>query len=281
MHFVDLHIHSNTSDGSFSVEELIDIAVANHLSKIALCDHDTTAGINRFVSYGKEKGITAVAGIELSATWNKGNFHVVGYGVSSGYKPLELVLQEIRDSREKRNVRIVDKLQSLGIEISLDDVETQAGGNVVARPHIAQVLKEKEYVASTQEAFDRYLAKGAPGYVDRYRLEPESAIELLKESGAKVVLAHPSQLKISLNELETLLKTLKPKGLDGVEVYTPYASDSEIFEYEKLTKKYSLFCTGGSDFHGKSKPDHKMGYYRNNVKIPEYCAEIIGTQLYG
>ena len=272
---VDLHAHSSASDGSFSPRELVDFAARRNLGTLALCDHDTTSGLDEFISCSKQTAIHAVRGVELSATWKTGNCHIVGLGVNDNYGPLEDLLQDFRDSRDNRNVKIVDRLNKAGIAVTLDEIESIAGGDVVARPHIARVMMHKGYVASTQEAFDKYLAKGAPAYVDRFRLDPENAVEILSEASAKVVLAHPSQLKLDVPELDTFVKKLAPFGLAGMEVYTPYTSDEVLDEYVAIAKKYDLYVTGGSDFHGESKPDHFLGHYRADKVIPSFCAEIV------
>ncbi len=265
---IDLHTHSTASDGSFSPEELIDYALEIGVDIIALCDHDTTAGLNSFLQYSNTKTLKAIPGVELSATWKKGNCHIVGLGVSDNYAPLESVLQQIRDSRDNRNELIIRKLNELGIAISLDTVEALAGGDVVARPHIARIMLQRGYVSSVQEAFDKYLAKGAPAYIDRYRLDPEKAVALLKEAGALPVLAHPSQLQLPNERIDSLVEKLKPYGLAGIEVYTPYTDDNDIAPYCAIADRYGLFISGGSDFHGESKPDHYLGYYRKETPIP-------------
>jgi predicted metal-dependent phosphoesterase TrpH len=272
---VDLHVHSSASDGSFSPQELIDLALKQNVGTLVLCDHDTTAGLDEFISYSNDKAIQAICGVELSATWETGNCHIVGLGVSNNYGPLEHLLQEFRDSRDNRNLKIVGKLNEFGIDITMDEIESLAGGDVVARPHIARIMLQKGFVSSTQEAFDKYLAKGAPAYIDRYRLEPEKAVQILKEAGGKVILAHPSQLKRDVTELDTFVKKLVPFGLAGMEVYTPYTSDDLLDKYITIARKYNLHITGGSDFHGESKPDHIMGYYRADKPIPPSCAEIV------
>ncbi len=272
---VDLHVHSFASDGSFSPKGIVDLALEKNVKTVALCDHDTTAGLNEFISYSKAAGIKAIRGVELSATWSKGNCHIVGLEVNGGNKPLEHLLQEFRDSRYSRNLKIVDKLNAIGVAVTLDEIEEIAGGDVIARPHIARIMLKKGFVTSVQEAFDKYLAKGAPAYVDRYRLDPEKAVQILNEAGAKVVLAHPSQLKLEITELDAFVKKLIPFGLSGIEVYTPYTTDEQIDKYIAIANKYNLYISGGSDFHGESKPDHFLGHYRGDRVIPAKCAEIV------
>ncbi len=271
--YIDLHAHSSSSDGSLTPEELVDLAISREVNTLALCDHDTTSGIDRFVSYGKDKGLRVIGGVELSATWNTGNCHILGLNVRTDYQPLEDVLQEIRHSRDNRNDIIIDKLNAADVNITLEQVQALAGGEVVARPHVARAMVEKGYVRSVQEAFDRYLAKGEVAYVDRYRLEPQRACELLRDAGAAVVLAHPSQLNIDMQSLDTLISRLKEHGLSGMEIYTPYTTDVQLPEFSTLAKKHNLFVTGGSDFHGESKPSHYLGHYRETLKIPVHLLD--------
>ncbi|MBD3315468.1 MAG: PHP domain-containing protein [Chitinivibrionales bacterium] len=273
---LDLHTHSTESDGSLTPEQVIDHAVDRGISRVALCDHDTTAGTARFTAYGADKGVEAIAGVEVSATWPKGNCHILGLGVRNDYGPLEEVLRKIRDSRDRRNEMIVAKLNELGVDVTLEEVESLAGGEVVARPHMARVMVTKGIVASVQEAFDKYLAKGAPAYVDRYRLDPDRAVLLLKEAGARVILAHPSQLRLEPEAVDELVGELKPHGLEGIEVYTPYTTGEQLPRYTAIARKHDLAISGGSDFHGESKPTHFMGYYRENVPIPEFCGRFLG-----
>jgi predicted metal-dependent phosphoesterase TrpH len=270
---IDLHTHSSESDGSFSVEALINKAWESGVSALALTDHDTTAGNVRFLKEAAGKIAKPIPGVEISATWEKGNCHIVGLGIDKKYDPLEVVLRNIRKSRDERNAQIVKKLCDCGCQMELSEVEALAGGDVVARPHIAQIMVAKGYVASIQEAFDNYLDKSAPAYVDRYRLDPQDAVGLLADAGALVVLAHPNQLKLPYAGIATLVRQLVPFGLSGVEVYVPYASDADIEAYKSIAQDNKLFCSGGSDFHGDSKPDHVLGYYRENAAIPDSCLQ--------
>jgi hypothetical protein len=278
--FADLHAHSTASDGSLTPEELIDYAISKGIGVCALCDHDTTAGIRRFLSYASGKPLRAIPGVELSATWESGNCHITGLGVTDDYAPLESMLHQIRQSRDSRNERIIHKLNELGVAITLDDVGAIAGGEVVARPHIARIMHEKGYVGSVKEAFTRYLAKGAPAYVDRYRLDPGDAVALLAQAGALPVLAHPSQLLLTPEGIDSLVHTLKLRGLAGIEIYTPYTSEEQIPVYRAIARKHGLLVCGGSDFHGVSKPDHYLGYYRKDMPIPRECAEYFTELLH-
>jgi len=265
----DFHVHSNESDGRFSPETLIDVAIKNGVSAIALCDHDTTAGARRFAQYGRERGVKALPGIELSAKWEGGNCHLLGLAVSDSHEPLEAVLIKTRESRDKRNSRILEKLASLGIDVSPEQLRSEAGGEVVARPHIADALLKGGYVNSIQEAFAKYLSHDGLAYVDRFRLEPADAVKLLRDAGAFVSLAHPRQMAVGDSELFDTLAALKKAGLQGVEVYSPDTSDEQIRAYGEMAAKLGLSPTGGSDFHAPGRGGREIGYYREGTPIPE------------
>ena len=272
----DLHVHSNESDGQLSPEMLIDAAIGNGVSVIALCDHDTTAGTRRFVQYGKSRGITALSGIEMSARWMGGNCHLAGLSVSDECAELESVLRKTRESRDRRNDLILEKLASHGINISASQLHSEAGGEVVARPHIANALLKSGYVNSFQEAFDKYLTNGGLAYVDRFRLAPVDAVKLLRDAGAFVALAHPRQLAITNPDLFDFLIELKKAGLQGVEVYSPETTDEQIKTYSEMSAALGLAQTGGSDFHAPGHGRREIGFYRPSVPIPPLSIPELG-----
>jgi len=272
----DFHVHSNESDGQLSPELLIDAAIGNGLSTIALCDHDTTAGAKRFVMYGKSRGINALSGIELSAKWKGGNCHLLGIAVSDDYEPLESVLRKTRESRDRRNDLILERLAEIGINIRPEQLLNEAGGEVVARPHIAYALLKAGYVKSFQEAFDKYLSNGGAAYVDRFRLEPAEAVKLLRDAGAFAVLAHPRQLAIEKAGLFDLLIELRKAGLQGVEVYSSDTTDEQIQLYREMSLALGLAQTGGSDFHAPGLGGRDIGYYRPSIPIPKISIPELG-----
>lgn len=274
MPLLDLHTHSTCSDGLCSPRELVDLAVARGLDTIALTDHDTTDGNREFMAHAGERGIRGIAGVEISARWKgPGNCHIVGLGVPHDYAPLQEVLARTRHSRDNRIGLIVAKLREHGVDIEERDIRRAARGEVMTRPHVAQALVDRGIVSTVDEAFDRLLYKGGPGYVDRFRLEPEEAVSLLHRAGALVVLAHPDQLRIQDRDIRALVEKLIPHGLGGIEVYATSCSDTQIEEYLSIARDYHLKVTGGSDFHGESKPEHILGCYRPDVPVPGECLE--------
>lgn len=268
---VDLHSHSTESDGSLTPEELADLAATSGVGVLALTDHDTTAGHRRFRARARQVGVAPVCGVEVSCDWPDGNCHLLGLGVRDDHPPLEDALLHIRDGRGIRNRQIVAKLNALGYPIGLDEVNARAGGDVVARPHFAQVLVERGHVAHVQEAFDQLLARGAAAYVDRFRLEPEQAVTLITEAGGRAVIAHPPQLKRDLAGLEDLVRRLKPHGLWGIEAYFSGVADEQVAQYLEVAARHGLAVTGGSDFHGAVKPHVRLGHYRAGTPLPGPC----------
>ncbi len=268
---VDLHTHSDQSDGSLTPEQLVDHAVAEGVGVLALTDHDTTAGHRRFLARAAAVGLTAICGVEVSCTWEVGNCHLLGLGVRDDDGPLEDALREIRGGRDLRNEKIIARLNALGFPLTLNEVEATAGGDVVARPHIARLLAARGLVPSYQHAFDRLLAKGGPAYVDRFRLEPEAAVERIAAAGGRAVLAHPTQLKLDDARLRDLATRLRRHGLWGLEVWFTGASASEAAAYGRLAVDLDLVPCMGSDFHGVAKPQVRIGHWGPGRPLPGPC----------
>jgi len=266
---VDLHSHSDQSDGSLTPEELVDHAVESGLGVLALTDHDTTSGHARFKARAAERGLTPVCGVEVSCTWDPGVCHLLGLGVEHEHPALEPALREIRGGRARRNERIVEKLNDLGYDVTMDEIIAEAGGgDVVARPHFAAVLVGKGLVPEYQMVFDQLLAKGGPAYVDRFRLDPEEAVELVVKAGGKPVIAHPTSLMLESAELERRLRRLKEHGLWGLEAWYTGFTDEQVAEFRALAASLDLVTTMGSDFHGTPKPHVIMGHRAPGVPLP-------------
>ncbi len=268
---IDLHTHSTASDGSFSPREVVELAKKQGLKALALTDHDTLSGLFEAEEKAKELDMEFVRGCELSAKFLDTDVHVLGLYLpkdNSLLEDLEKELDIFIERRNTRNKKIIQKLQEQGIDITLKDVEEEAGGKVVARPHFANVLLQKGAVTSIKEAFDKYLAKGKSAYVPREPITPEHAVEILTEAKAVPILAHPKLIKCSEQERITLIETLIPLGLKGIEVYHPVHSFEDERYYLELAHKYSLCISGGSDFHGKSKPDIQIGKGKGGLRVP-------------
>lgn len=266
---IDLHLHSIFSDGSYTPEELVDMGIEAGLAAMALTDHDSTNGLERFMAAGRGKGLTTIPGIEISVTVDKGTLHMLGYYIQQGHPVLEDVLIKIREGRNIRNKEILVKLQSLGMKIEWEDVASLAGDEVVGRPHFAQVLLSRGYVKTWKEAFDGYLAKGKKAYVDRFRLPAAESIAAIREAGGVAVLSHPFTLDLGKKELRKYVAGLVDLGLAGIEVYYSEHSNDQIREYKALVDEFNIIATGGSDFHGDINPSVKLGVGFGNLVVED------------
>lgn len=262
---IDLHAHTTASDGTLTPAELIRHASEIELGAIAITDHDTVDGVPEAMKAGSQTGVHVVPGVEISLAYEgpkvsgrSGWMHLLVYYIDSKGS-LAGELSELQRWRAERNHRIIRKLNELGIDITLDDVAAVAGGGQLGRPHFARVLLNKGYVQVLQEAFDKYLAKGAPAYEDKRRLTAEEAIKLANECGAFPVLAHPYSLGLGKHELRQRLDDLKSMGLRGIEVIYPEHDDKYRALLTSLAKDMELSITGGTDFHGANKPEIKLG----------------------
>lgn len=266
---IDLHMHSTFSDGTFTPEELIAEGVRLGLKGMALTDHDTTGGVTRFLEAAKKAGMRALAGVEVSADPPSGTMHVLGYGVEYEDPFFNDHLAWIREGREERNAEILQKLNKLGIPMTMEEVRAKAGEDIVARPHFAMVIIEKGFARDKKDAFEKYLAKGRLAYVDRRRLGPEETIELIRRAKGVPVIAHPFSLKVKSEEFRILIANLADVGLLGLECYYTEHSPDMVAEYLKLTKEFNLIPTGGSDFHGAVSPNTRMGTGYGNLRVPD------------
>ena len=267
----DLHTHTTASDGQYTPAELAELAKARGLSVLAVTDHDTTAGVDEAVEAGKALGLRVIRGVELSAKEHH-NFHILGYGFRTGPSELARLCEKLRAGRDERKYRILEFLQEKGIHISLTEVEELAGGQVIARPHFAQVLVRRGYAATNREAFDRYLDSGEfRQKVTRFKADARTCIEAVKSAGGVVSLAHPYQMGLPEGELEALVKQLADWGLDALECFYPKYTPDQQTLYRRLAEKYRLRQTGGSDFHGeKVKPEVALSGLELDVSwIPE------------
>jgi predicted metal-dependent phosphoesterase TrpH len=272
---IDLHIHSTASDGSLSPLEILNAARDLNLGAIAITDHDTIDGSKDALAAGIPSSLKFLTGIEISAAPPpsfslSGSMHILGYAVRLDDSDLIHTLDFLKSSRKSRNPQIIDRLNDLGIHVSLNEVLNEAGENgQVGRPHIAKVMVKNGFVKSINEAFDRFLGTGKPAYVDKRRIDSNRAIEIIRGAGGLPVLAHPVLLQLEKDTaLEKLLLTLKEMGLKGIEVYYPEHTPEQISYYAKLADRHDLLMTGGTDFHGSLTPDIKMGTGRGNLHIP-------------
>jgi predicted metal-dependent phosphoesterase TrpH len=276
---IDLHSHTDRSDGTSTPAELVDEAVRAGLSALAITDHDTFAGYDAAVPFAQTAGVNLICGIELSTRYQGGSVHLLGYfPLTPPSKDLRAWLSFILEGRRDRNNRLIAKLQSLGIDITLAEVEA-VGRTLTARPHFARVLVDKGYAKDIQSAFDLYLDESARGFVQRQEVAMEEALERILTSGGVPSLAHPVRVaKNNWEKLAEYVEDLAGMGLRAVEVYHSDHSPEGTSYYGSLAERFRLGVTGGSDFHGANKPSISLGTgKRNNLHVPDAVLEDLKT----
>jgi predicted metal-dependent phosphoesterase TrpH len=275
---IDLHTHTNESDGSYTPVELIGHAAALKLEALAISDHDTFAGYDQAVQPAADAGLDLVCAIELGARTigtPRRTIHLLGYFL---HRPpsvqFRACLNELLASRRERNLRLIDKLQSMGIDITLQEVE-RIGRTLTGRPHFARVLVHKGYAANSEEAFRKYLGESASAFVERQQPDANVGLQQILAGGGLPVLAHPGRLNIRDPGIEEhLIASLKDAGLKGIEVYHSDHGPDDVERYDRLAKKYGLAKSGGSDFHGDAKPRVALGTgVGGNVNVPKSILE--------
>jgi 3',5'-nucleoside bisphosphate phosphatase len=265
---LDLHLHTTHSDGSCTPTEVVGLAHQARVTALAITDHDITSGISEAIAAGEQYGIEIIPGVEISSIMESSELHILGYFLDWQDPLLNERFKSLRDSRHRRNPQIVERLQSLGFDITYDEVRSLAGSDSVGRPHIARALMDKGVVTSAKEAFDRFLGDGKPAYVPRELPSPPEAIHWIKAARGLAVLAHPTWVKLADQTLAELVRRLKAEGLDGVEVYYSTHAARQTREYLGLAQQLGLLVTGGSDFHGLTKPDIEVGIGKGSLHIP-------------
>lgn len=267
---IDLHAHTTASDGSLTPTELVALARERGLSAVGVTDHDTVAGLDEARSAGEASGVEVVAGVELSVDYPHGQFHLLGYLIDGRSSLLRQRLEELQEHRRTRNERMLARMQEGGLPITMEDVQREARDGQVGRPHMALALVRKGVVASTDEAFQRYLGAGRPYYIPKARLTPTEAIALVHAAGGVAVLAHPCYLKLPDEEaLSAELAHLREVGLDGLECYYSQHTPEQTALYLAVARRLGLRVTGGSDFHGRSKPDVQLGVVYEGRPLPD------------
>jgi hypothetical protein len=272
---IDLHSHTDQSDGTFTAAELVAEAKRIGLKALAITDHDTMLGFNQAVPHAEAAGLRLIGGIELSTKFQGVSVHLLGYF------PKQLPPEEFRgwlnfllESRRDRNRRLIDKLNSLGVSITLEEVEAY-GKTLTARPHFARVLIDKGYAKDLQDAFDQYLDEKGRGYVQRHDIPIQEAIDRIRNAGGVSSLAHP--VRVAKNQWDVLgryVDELAHMGLQAIEVYHSDHSPENVAYYKTLAERFKLGQTGGSDFHGANKPAISLGTgARNNLNVPDDLAD--------
>jgi predicted metal-dependent phosphoesterase TrpH len=279
MDTIDLHTHSTFSDGTFTPLQLVKYAEEKGLKAFALTDHDTTEGVKEAKSI--ETDVEVISGVEISTRYDKKEIHIVGLYVNENDADLNKQLKYYREKRVTRNFEILEKLNSLGVNITIDDVKESCTGDVISRAHIAKALVSKGFVGSYTEAFDRYLGDNKCAYVPRETLNYEESMELITKAGGVPVLAHPLLYKMSDTNLENMMVKLRQKGLKAVEVYYSTHSNSDTQHIMAMANRVGLIYSGGSDFHGATKPKIDMGTGMGKLAVPYEILEKIRGERNG
>ena len=288
--YCDLHMHSLASDGTDRPEELPRLARLASLDAIALTDHDTTAGLAACAAAAHEVALAFVPGIELSAridaqaseaaaarTVDGLELHLLGYFIDPQSEALLNAQRWLVQARDQRNPRLVARLNELGVRIDYDEVVARAGGGIVGRPHIAQIMLDKGYVRSLHEAFNRYIGEGGVAYEPKPRLAAGDAIEVIHAAGGLAMLAHPVQLNVpDADAVELVVRLLREMGLDGIETHHSDHLPQHVRQYEALARRYGLLSSGGSDYHGSRKAC-RMGEPRLPLAVYRALAEAAGV----
>jgi predicted metal-dependent phosphoesterase TrpH len=256
---VDMHIHSIESDGTYTPEEIILRAMKNNVVALAITDHDTVAGVKRGREVAQKFQMEFIEGIEVSCNEEDLEVHVLGYYLNLEDEEFLAELRELEEARDKRNRKIIEKFEKIGIIIDIEELKSFAPGNIISRLHFANYLLEKGIVLSKNEAFDKYLGKHGIAYVPKENFPPERAVKMIKKNGGFVSLAHPKLITLNDEKLNDLIMRLKECGLDALESQYSSFSKSEKQKYKKLAKKYGLLITGGSDFHGGNREGVDIG----------------------
>ena len=254
---LDLHIHTTASDGSLTPTQVVQLARKKGFSLIAVTDHDTMGGVAEALEAGKKYNVDVVPGVEISSGVTL-EVHMLGYGMSPDHPVMKAMMEDMRAARVERMERIIENLQKMGVPITVEEVEAVAGG-AIGRPHIAQVLIAHGLVPDVRTAFREYIGVGAKAYVERRKMTSEQVVANIRAAGGVPVLAHGGLLRISEVELNQWIDSMAKKGLMGLECY----HNAHTPQMERLLRaageRNGLLVTGGSDFHGASRPDVEMG----------------------
>lgn len=276
---IDLHTHSTFSDGSLTPVELVGQARDAGLTALALTDHDGMMGIDAFLDACGRAGIRGVPGVEISVDFGPGTLHMLGFFLDHHHQAVETALARLRGARQDRNLRILDKINALGMALTWDEVAAFASEEVVGRPHFAQAMVQKGYVKGKLEAFDRFLGKGKPAYADRYRLTVAESIAMIRGAGGVPVLAHPFTLGLERNRLKEFVMGLAREGLQGIEVYYSEHNAEQQKQCLAIAQEAGLAMSGGSDFHGDLNPSVRLGVGFGNLNIPDEWVDLLHARI--
>ncbi len=276
---VDLHVHSTRSDGTYTPTQLVNYAIEKGLKAFALTDHDTVDGIEEALKAAEGKPIEVIPGIEYSTEYRKRDVHIVGLFIDYKAPVFLEYLERFQASRIERNHKLCKNLQGAGFDITYEALLKEFPNAVITRAHYAKYLLSHGYVKSMVEAFERYLGDHTPYFVHREKITPEEVIDITRRAGGIPILAHPTLYKLGREQLDILVSTLTDAGLMGLEaIYSTY-SPSEESQMKALAKKYNLLISGGSDFHGATKPGLDLGNGYGRLFVHEEVLENLRKAL--
>ena len=268
---IDLHTHTTFSDGSLTPTRLVEEAAAVGLAAVAVTDHDTVDGLPEALAAGERLGIEVIPGVEINLEHDRVTMDMLGYFLAGApTDELEHELAELRAYRDERNARMLGRLAELGLPLDPAALAAAAENGAVGRPHIGEAMMRRGYVSSMSEAFERYLGRGAPAWVDRRRLSMGRALKLLRASGALPVLAHPGLIRTDAAGLNHVVRDAARAGLAGIECYYPLHDEDTVAACLSLARKYALVPTGGSDYHGSVKPKTRLGVGSGGRPVPDH-----------
>lgn len=270
---IDLHCHSIFSDGTESPEKLARMADKMGLSALALTDHDNLAGLPRFLAMQQEVSTRLISGIELSCRFMKLELHVIGLLFDHEDSALQAHIREVRMRRMERNDALIVKLQALGIQITLEDVERLAPTELVSRTHFARALHQMKVVSEPSEAYRRLIGEGCPAYVPFQELSPQDAAKWIHEAGGIAIVAHPGRFNGGGFIWDIAMRDLRDAGLDGFEAYYGEYGEKQERYFLELAKQLGMIPSGGSDYHGHIKPHLQMGKGRGRLRVPKEVLE--------
>lgn len=275
---IDLHLHTTASDGCLTPKKLVEMAVERGMEAISITDHDTIGGLSEGAARARELGIKFVNGIELSSEWEGREIHILGYFLNPEDNKIKKELIKIQEARETRNYRILEKLSKYRMNITMEELVEEAGGDIISRAHIANLMLKKGYVYTKGEIFKRYLGIGGLAYVPKGDLTPERAVEIIIENGGIASLAHPKYISEDEGKLMGVIEKLKAAGLEAMEVYYSSFSLKEVIKYKKLARRAGLLLTGGSDYHGGNKGNIEIGDGRVPMRVYEELEELLNKR---
>ncbi|WP_443770731.1 PHP domain-containing protein [Anaerostipes sp.] len=276
---IDLHIHSNYSDGTCTTTQIIEKVKECNLYAFSLTDHDTTAGTGDILSSDLPENLHFIPGVEISCDTPKHEIHILGYGINWKDKFLCNALSSLRNGRKKRNEEMVALFQKDGFPITMEKLQNGDPNVVITRAHFARILLKKGICKSVSQAFKKYLGEDCKYYIPKPFFAPETALHLIREAGGIPFLAHPFLYHFSNEEIQTLIQTLKEQGLGGLEVYHSSHHIGQITKLRQWQKEFDLLASGGSDFHGSNKPDISIGSGRGPLRVPDHLYDILLENL--